>query len=196
MLNRILNKENRLTIIVLLAIISFFSFNVLNKNFFKNLRFDLTKSNVYTLSPGTKSILKSINEPLDFKLFYTKQIGDINPVYQNYYDRVKEILEQYVLISNNKIKFQIFNPKPFSNEEDKAVEYGLQGVEIMAGVYGYFGLIATNSTDDEEKIIFFQPDRSPFLEYDLSKIVTNLANPNRRIVGLYTQLPMLGTFNP
>ena len=196
MLNRILNKENRLTIIVLLAIISFFSFNVLNKNFFKNLRFDLTKSNVYTLSPGTKSILKSINEPLDFKLFYTKQIGDINPVYQNYYDRVKEILEQYVLISNNKIKFQIFNPKPFSNEEDKAVEYGLQGAEIMAGVYGYFGLIATNSTDDEEKIIFFQPDRSPFLEYDLSKIVTNLANPNRRIVGLYTQLPMLGTFNP
>ena len=196
MINRILNKENRLTIIVLLAIISFFSFNVLNKNFFKNLRFDLTKSNVYTLSPGTKSILKSINEPLDFKLFYTKQIGDINPVYQNYYDRVKEILEQYVLISNNKIKFQIFNPKPFSNEEDKAVEYGLQGAEIMAGVYGYFGLIATNSTDDEEKIIFFQPDRSPFLEYDLSKIVTNLANPNRRIVGLYTQLPMLGTFNP
>ena len=50
--------------------------------------------------------------------------------------------------------------------------------------------------DDEEKIIFFQPDRSPFLEYDLNKIVTNLANPNRRIVGLYTNLPMLGTFNP
>ena len=196
MLKKILYKEKKLPLIVLLAIISFLSFNVLNKNFFKNLRFDLTNSNVYTLSDGTKSILKSIDEPLDFKLFYTKQIGDINPVYQNYYDRVKELLEQYVLLSNNKIKLKIFNPKPFSNEEDKAVEYGLQGVEIMSGVYGYFGLIATNSTDDEEKIIFFQPDRSPFLEYDLSKIVTNLANPNRRIVGLYTNLPMLGTFNP
>ncbi len=196
MLKKILNNENKLPLIFLLAIISFLSFNVLNKNFFKNLRFDLTRSNVYTLSEGTKSILKSINEPLDFKLFYTKQIGDLNPVYQNYYDRVKEILEQYVLLSNNKIKLKILNPKPFSDEEDKAVEYGLQGAEIMAGVYGYFGLIATNSTDDEEKIIFFQPDRSPFLEYDLSKIVTNLANPNRRIVGLYTDLPMLGTFNP
>ena len=196
MLKKILYKEKKLPLIVLLAIISFLSFNILNKNFFKNLRFDLTNANVYTLSDGTKSILKSINEPLDFKLFYTKQIGDINPVYQNYYDRVKELLEQYVLLSNNKIKLKIFNPKPFSNEEDKAVEYGLQGVEIMSGVYGYFGLIATNSTDDEEKIIFFQPDRSPFLEYDLSKIVTNLANPNRRIVGLYTDLPMLGTFNP
>ena len=196
MLKKIIYNENKLPLIVLLAIISFLSFNVLNKNFFKNLRFDLTNSNVYTLSDGTKSILKSINEPLDFKLFYTKQIGDINPVYQNYYDRVKELLEQYVLLSNNKIKLKIFNPKPFSNEEDKAVEYGLQGAEIMSGVYGYFGLIATNSTDDEEKIIFFQPDRSPFLEYDLSKIVTNLANPNRRIVGLYTDLPMLGTFNP
>jgi len=196
MLKKIINKEKKFSFIVLLAIISFFSFNVLNKNFFKNLRFDLTKSEVYTLSDGTKKILKSINEPLDFKLFYTKQIGDINPVYQNYYARVKEVLEQYVLLSNNKIKLKIFNPKPFSNEEDKAVEHGLRGAEIMAGVYGYFGLIATNSTDDEEKIIFFQPDRSPFLEYDLSKIVTNLANPNRRIVGLYTDLPMLGTFNP
>ena len=196
MLKKIIYKENKLPLIVLLAIISFFSFNVLNKNFFKNLRFDLTEFNIYTLSDGTKSILQSINEPLNFKLFYTKQIGDINPVYQNYYDRVKEILGQYVLLSNNKIKLKIFNPKPFSNEEDKAVEYGLQGVEIMAGVYGYFGLIATNSTDDEEKIIFFQPDRTPFLEYDLSKIVTNLANPNRRIVGLYTDLPMFGTFNP
>ena len=196
MLKKIIYKKNKLPLIVLLAIISFFSFNVLNKNFFKNLRFDLTESNIYTLSDGTKSILQSINEPLNFKLFYTKQIGDINPVYQNYYDRVKEILGQYVLLSNNKIKLKIFNPKPFSNEEDKAVEYGLQGVEIMAGVYGYFGLIATNSTDDEEKIIFFQPDRTPFLEYDLSKIVTNLANPNRRIVGLYTDLPMFGTFNP
>ena len=196
MLKNILNNKNKLPLIFLLAIISFLSFNVLNKNFFKNLRFDLTRYNVYTLSDGTKSILKSIKEPLDFKLFYTKQIGDLNPVYQIYYDRVKEILEQYVLLSNNKIKLKILNPKPFSDEEDKAVEYGLQGAEIMAGVYGYFGLIATNSTDDEEKIIFFQPDRSPFLEYDLSKIVTNLANPNRRIVGLYTDLPMLGTFNP
>ena len=196
MLKKIIYKKNKLPLIVLLAIISFFSFNFLNKNFFKNLRFDLTEFNIYTLSDGTKSILQSINEPLNFKLFYTKQIGDINPVYQNYYDRVKEILGQYVLLSNNKIKLKIFNPKPFSNEEDKAVEYGLQGVEIIAGVYGYFGLIATNSTDDEEKIIFFQPDRTPFLEYDLSKIVTNLANPNRRIVGLYTDLPMFGTFNP
>ncbi|PPR33064.1 MAG: hypothetical protein CFH27_00753 [Alphaproteobacteria bacterium MarineAlpha6_Bin5] len=196
MLKKILNRENKLPIIVILAIISFFSFNVLNKNFFKNLRFDLTSSNVYTLSPGTGAILKSIKEPLDFKLFYTKEIGDVNPVYQNYYDRVKEILEQYVLLSNNKIRLKIFNPKPFSNEEDKAVEYGLQGAEIMAGVYGYFGLIATNSTDDEEKIIFFQPDRSSFLEYDLSKIVTNLANPNRRVVGVYSDLPIFGTFNP
>ena len=196
MLKKILNNKNKLTLIILLSVISFFSFNFLNKNLLKNLRFDLTKSNVYTLSDGTKSILKSINEPLDFKLFYTKEISDVNPVYQNYYDRVKEILEQYVLLSNNKIKLKIYNPKPFSNEEDKAVEYGLQGAEIMAGVYGYFGLIANNSTDDVEKIIFFQPDRSQFLEYDLSKIVANLANPNRRLVGLYTDLPMIGTFNP
>ena len=82
-LENFLKSEKRLPIIVILAIISFLSFNILNKNFFKNMRFDLTKSKVYTLSEGTKSVLKSIKEPLNFKLFYTKQIGDANPIYQN-----------------------------------------------------------------------------------------------------------------
>ena len=195
-LENFLKSEKRLPIIVILAIISFLSFNILNKNFFKNMRFDLTKSNVYTLSDGTKSVLKSIKEPLNFKLFYTKQIGDANPIYQNYYNKVIELLEQYALLSNNKIQLKVYNPEPFSDEENQAIEYGLQGVEILQGVYGYFGLIATNSTDDEEKIIFFDSSRESFLEYDLSKIVSNLSNPNRRAIGLYTSLPVLGTFNP
>ena len=195
-LNNFLENQKKLPIIIILAIIGFLSFNILNKNFFKNMRFDLTKSNVYTLSSGTKSILHSIKEPLNFKLFYTKQIGDTNPVYQNYYNKVKELLEQYVLLSNNKIQLKIYNPEPFSNEEDQALEHGMQGVEILQGVYGYFGLVASNSTDDEEKIIFFDSNRESFLEYDLSKIVSNLANPNRRVIGLYTNLPVLGTFNP
>ena len=67
----LINREKKLPVIIFLAIIAFLSFNIINKNFFKNLRFDLTKSDVYTLSDGTKSILKSINEPLDFKLFFT-----------------------------------------------------------------------------------------------------------------------------
>ena len=191
-----INKQKKLPIIIFLGLICFLSFNILNKNLFKNLRFDLTESNIYTLSPGTKSVLNSIKEPISFNLFYTKQLGDSNPVYQNYYNRVKEILEQYVLLSNNKIKLKIYNPEPFSDEEDKAVENGLNGVPILQGVYGYFGLVATNSTDDEEKILFFQSDRESFLEYDLSKIVSNLSNPNRRVIGLYTSLPILGTFNP
>ena len=73
MLKKIINKENKLPFIILLAIVSFISFNVLNKNFFKNLRFDLTRSNVYTLSSGTKSILESI---LKFEIL----IGVINDV--------------------------------------------------------------------------------------------------------------------
>ena len=88
-----INNEKKLPVIIILVIVSFLSFNILNKNLFKNLRFDLTQSNIYTLSPGTKSVLRSIKEPLSFKLFYTKQIGDANPIYQNYYNKVKELLE-------------------------------------------------------------------------------------------------------
>ena len=67
-----LYKEKKLLLIVIFAIISFLSFNVLNKNFFKNIRFDLTKADVYTLSDGTRSVLESLKEPLNFKLFYSE----------------------------------------------------------------------------------------------------------------------------
>ena len=50
----VINREKKLPVIIFLAIIAFLSFNIINKNFFKNLRFDLTKSDVYTLSDGTK----------------------------------------------------------------------------------------------------------------------------------------------
>ena len=54
----------------------------------------------------------------------------------------------------------------------------------QGGEQVYFGLAATNSTDDQQIIPFFQPDRERFLEYDLTKLVHNLAFPKKTVVGL------------
>ena len=72
-----------------------------------------------------------------------------------------------------------------------AVGFGLQGVPLSdAGELGYFGLAGTNTTDDQDVIGFFQPQREPFLEYDLTRLVHNLANPKKKIIGLVSGIPI------
>lgn len=115
------------------------------------------------------------------------------PAYATYATRVRELLDEYSSISGGKIRVEQLNPLPFSDEEDRAVAFGLQGVPItQGGEQVYFGLAATNSTDDEQVIAFLQPERERFLEYDLTKLVYNLANPKKKVVALITELPLEG----
>ena len=53
----------------------------------------------------------------------------------------------------------------------------------QGGEQVYFGLAATNSTDDQQIIPFFQPERERFLEYDLTKLIHSLAFPKKTVSG-------------
>jgi ABC-type uncharacterized transport system involved in gliding motility auxiliary subunit len=76
-------------------------------------------------------------------------------------------------------------------QEDEAVAYGLQGVQLdQGGETVYFGLAATNSTDDQEVIPFFDTQRERYLEYDLTRMLFNLAHPKKKVVGLMAFLPI------
>jgi ABC-type uncharacterized transport system involved in gliding motility auxiliary subunit len=106
---------------------------------------------------------------------------------------VRELLDQYVAAAHGKIRLEAYNPLPFSDAEDRAVAFGLQGVPLdTQGEQVYFGLAATNSTDDQQTIAFFQPERERFLEYDLTKLVHSLAFPKKTVVGLISALPLEG----
>ena len=84
-------------------------------------------------------------------------------------------------------------PQPFSDVEDRAVAFGLQAVPLDSeGEQVYFGLAGTNSTDDQQVIAFFSPERERFLEYDLTKLVHSLAFPKKTVVGLISSLPLEG----
>ena len=56
----------------------------------------------------------------------------------------------------------------------------------------YFGLAGTNSTDDQQIVAFFAPERERFLEYDLTRLVHSLAFPKKTVVGLISTLPLEG----
>ena len=173
------------------AAILFIAINVLATSW--TARLDLTQQKLYTLSPGSKSVLKNIDEPIVVRFYYSDRLGREVPVYGTYATRVRELLDEYVSLSGGKIRLEIYNPVPFSDEEDRAVAFGLQGVPVtQGGEQIYFGLAATNSTDDEQVIPFLQPERERFLEYDLTKLVYNLANPKKKVLALITDLPIEG----
>src|SRR6202041_3278978 len=88
---------------------------------------------------------------------------------------------------------EFYDPEPFSDAEDHAMAYGLQGVPVdQGGTQVYFGLAASNLLDDERTIAFFQPEREPFLEYDLTRLIYELSNPTRPVVGVMSSLPLDG----
>ncbi|GGJ20656.1 GldG family protein [Neoroseomonas lacus] len=156
-------------------------------------RVDLTQQHLYTLSDGTKSVLRGLQDPVTLRLFYSRRLGAAVPAYGSYAERVRAMLEEYVAVSGGKIQLEVLDPEPFSETEDRALAFGMQGVPVdQSGEQIYFGLAGSNLLDDERSIPFFQPDRERFLEFDLTRLVYELSNPRRPVVGVMSTLPLNG----
>ena len=178
---------------LLVAVVLFLTVNILSNTLFKSARIDLTDGDIYTLSQGSKNIITALDEPITLRFYLSEKLATTLAGVSNYTIRVRELLEQYQRESNGKINLELLDPEPFSEEEDRAVGYGLQGVAVdTVNTTFYFGLVGTNATDEEETITFFQPNREAFLEYDITQLIYRLANPKKRVVGIMSTLAIQG----
>jgi ABC-type uncharacterized transport system involved in gliding motility auxiliary subunit len=163
----------------------------------RGLRVDLTQNRLYTLTSGTQQIVGEIKEPINLYLYFSREAAAKQaPLILPYANRVAELLEEIAARSNGKIRVRVIDPQPFSEEEDRAADFGLQSLQGGAGDALYFGLAGTNSTDGRSVIPSFQPDREQFLEYDVAKLLHELSNPKKPVIGLLSTLGLMGRFNP
>jgi ABC-type uncharacterized transport system involved in gliding motility auxiliary subunit len=180
-----------------LGAIILLSVNLFAATAFRSVKADLTQQHLFTISEGTRSVLRNIDEPISLRLYFSKRLGEAAPSYARYFERVRSLLEQYRDISRGQLEVAVFDPEPFSDAEDRAVAAGLRGIRLNTeGETGYFGLTGNNSTDNDASIAFFSNDREPFVEYDVTKLIYTLANPKKRVVGLLTGLPLDGGMAP
>lgn len=180
-----------------LAAVTLLSVNLIASETFSGWKADLTQDKLYSISPGSVTVLRAMDEPIKARLYFSKKLGDLSSTYKSYYDRVRNLLEEFNRISGGKLELEVLDPEPFSDAEDRAVAAGLNGQRINAeGEMAYFGLTASNSTDNSEVIAFFNPSRENFVEYDITKLIHTLSNPKKRIVGLVSSLPLDGGQNP
>ena len=169
------------------AVVFFVSFHVVSNFLFRTTQLDLTEGKIYTLSDSTRQILVAVKEPVRLRLFLSGALTRENPGYASYAARVKELLERYVTLAGGNIALEYIDPQPFSPAEDRAVGFGLQAVPLdAAGEVVYFGLVGTNTTDDTDVIPFLALQREKFLEYDLTRMINNLSNPKKRVIGIVT----------
>jgi gliding motility-associatede transport system auxiliary component len=159
-------------------------------------RIDLTENKLFTLSKGTINILGNLEEPVQLDFYFSQKAMSDFPSLANYGVRVRDMLEEYAAHADGQLILNIIEPETFSAAEDQAVASGLKTVQANASSErAYFGLVGTNSTDDEKVIPFFQTNRESALEYDITKLVYNLAYPDKRVVGVISQLPIMGNEN-
>jgi len=156
-----------------------------------NLRWDLTQDNVYSLSDGTKKILSDLEQDVTLKLFYSKSNAGIPVSIKNYGNRLIDFLEEYELYSKGRLRVEIHDPKPDSEEEEWAQKYGIDGINLPAGDKIYFGLVAV-AADQEETIRMLDPAAEQRLEYDITRVVARVQSSSKLTLGVVSGLPVFG----
>lgn len=167
----------------------FVAANLLSNSWLRSWRLDLTQDRLYSISPGTQTILNELSEPVTLTLYYARDAGAAVPALQTYAARVREMLQTYAARSRGRVRFVEVNVETFTDQEDEAAEAGLQPYRPRAGADPiYFGLVGANAIDDTRAIPFFDPQREAYLEYELTRLIYELENPTRTQVGLITSL--------
>jgi ABC-type uncharacterized transport system involved in gliding motility auxiliary subunit len=157
-------------------------------------RVDMTAEKLYTLSDGTKSILKKLDSPVEVRFYFSQGEARVPSDIRTYASQVEDLLEEFREASNGRIKIRRIDPKPDTEAEEMAQADGIepQPTGPLSPENYFFGLVV--SLDPEKVAIpFLQPGRERLLEYDLARAIGGVISTNKPIVGIMTALPMFGT---
>jgi gliding motility-associatede transport system auxiliary component len=156
---------------------------------------DLTEGKLYTLSDGTKKILRNLSAPVRVKLYVSQ--GESVPVQlRGFAQRVEDLVREFQVASNGNLRIERYNPRPDSEEEDAAQLDGIEPQQLYSGEQFYLG-IAVSQLERKQAIAAVTPQRERLLEYDLVRAIARVGSAERPKVGLMAGLPVLGEkFNP
>jgi len=162
------------------------------------LRCDCTAENLYTLSKGSKAVLGKLENDVTFKYYVSTSAADMPVTLKTYANRVGNLLKEYARAADGKIVVETYDPKPDSDAEEWAQRYGVEPQTVNPfGAPVYFGLVAVCG-DREETLGVISPRTEATLEYDVTRLVTRVAWPERPVIGVMTSLSDVlgGQMNP
>ena len=153
---------------------------------------DLTAEHLYSLSAGSKNILRGLpdGEQITLRYYFSSTDSASEPAVQFYGRNVLDLLRQYERQAAGKIRLEVYDPRPDTEEEEWAYRYGLEPYANGQDIPIFLGLAASTPSGREEVIPSFDFARERFLEYDISRMITLLTQQKKPVVGVLTTVKL------
>jgi len=145
-------------------------------------RLDLTEAKVYTLSPSSKDVVRTLNDYVNVKAY----ISDSLPAELKSLSRyVRDLLDEYRSNSKGKFRFEAADPSNDKAQEDEASACGIRKLQIQkledqkfeVGAY-YLGLCISYNGQSEAVPEIVSAEG---LEYQLSSLIKRMTQKKRKL---------------
>lgn len=94
-----------------------------------SFRADLTEAKLYTLSRSTKKILRSLDAPVTFKLYFSDS-SELPEYLISVRRDVMDIVDEYKKAGKGKILIEKFNPKDDAKIQNEALSFGVPEIQF------------------------------------------------------------------
>ena len=193
-----MKKETKLNVYAnsLIGVIVIFIGLVLFNTITAQLKFkaDLTEGDLFTLSEGSKKLLEDLKEEgdgskLEIRFYLTQGEKGVPVFVSEHGRRIEDLLDQYQEYAGSNIELKKINPRRDTDEEELAVN---DGIQLLNNAF-YVGM-AVSFLDTTEVIPFFDPAKSTTLEYDISRAIKNVLKlkEDRQTIGVMSSLNVWG----
>ncbi len=174
-------KRNQALVRALLVLGILIAVNFISIRLFERL--DLTKQGVYTLSEASKKLVRSFDDRVTVRAYFTE---DLPSPYNNNRREVLDILNEYKAYAGGNLQFEFVNPEGEKGEQE-AQQQGIPPVEVqvvkedkLEVKRAYLGLIMMYE-DKKETLPVIQNLGS--LEYDISSALKRLTTRQKKRIG-------------
>jgi len=168
---------------IIYIFVAFLLLNIISANW--HARLDLTENKRYTLSSSTKKILKSLDDVVTVKVFFSENLP---PYLLPIKEQLKDLLEEYKSYAHDKIQVEFSDPTKDKKIEQRAFRLGIPAIQVnvyekdeIKAVRGYLG-VAIFYEDKVEKIPVVKEASN--LEYLLTSKILKLTTGKQRVVGI------------
>ena len=154
-------------------------------------RVDMTSDKLFTLSPGTKAILKKLDAPAEVRFYFSRSDKNLPAWVPNFARNVEDLLAEFEQNSGGRLMIKKFDPQPDSDAEELAMNDGVER-QLGAGGEEFFLGLAVSMDPLRAALPALTPQREKLLEYDLARAISRVLSTNKPVVAVMTPLPMFG----
>lgn len=123
-MNKIKSKAQLITLGILVGVILILANTLLSHHF---VRWDVTEDKEYTLSDSTKKVLKSLDDKVTIRLFFTKKVPPNIAAAQ---EQIADIIEEYRTYSKSRINVEWVVPEESPQKEQEAQMMGIPPLQL------------------------------------------------------------------